>query len=83
MFKDRKPISVEEKLVASSGRCFYMPSNRSDLPKSDPFAERTILTRDDFFETLYMILAWSQVSAENTSWLVWNAPSVLAVSSLN
>lgn len=50
MFKDRKPISVEEKLVASSGRCFYMPSNRSDLPKSDPFAERTILTRDDFLK---------------------------------
>lgn len=50
MFKDRKPESVEEQLVASSGRCFYMPTNRSGLPKSDPFAERTILTRDDFIK---------------------------------
>ncbi len=50
MFKDRKPENVEEQLVASTGRCFCMSSNRSGLPKSDPFAERTILTRDDFLK---------------------------------
>jgi len=48
MFKDRSPESVAERLVASSGRCFYLPTATSGIPKSDPFAARTILTRDDF-----------------------------------
>ena len=48
MFKDRLPESVEERLVASSGRCFYLPTATSGIPRSDPFAARTILTRDDF-----------------------------------
>jgi len=48
MFKDRLPESVEERLAASSGRCFYLPAATSGIPRSDPFAVRTILTRDDF-----------------------------------
>jgi hypothetical protein len=48
MFKDRLPESVEERLAASSGRCFYLPTATSGIPRSDPFAVRTILTRDDF-----------------------------------
>jgi hypothetical protein len=48
MFKDRLPESVEERLVASSGRCFYLPTATGGIPRSDPFAARTILTRDDF-----------------------------------
>ncbi len=48
MFKDKRPEAVEERLVASTGKCFYLPSALSGIPKSDPFAERTILTRDDF-----------------------------------
>ncbi|MBU0927487.1 MAG: PilZ domain-containing protein [Spirochaetes bacterium] len=50
MFKDRKPQSPEERLAAATGRCFYLPTAISGLPKSDPFAERTILTRDDFLQ---------------------------------
>jgi hypothetical protein len=48
MFKDRDPASPEERLAAQTGRCFYLPSIISGIPKSDPFAERSILTRDDF-----------------------------------
>lgn len=48
MFKDREPETVEERLVATTGRCFYLPTAVSGIPRSDPFAERTILTRDDF-----------------------------------
>ena len=48
MFKDRKPESVEENLMASTGRCFYLPVALSGIPRSDPFAERSILIRDDF-----------------------------------
>lgn len=48
MFKDRGPESVEERLLSSTGRCFYLPTAVSGIPRSDPFAERTILTRDDF-----------------------------------
>ncbi|MBN2875205.1 MAG: PilZ domain-containing protein [Spirochaetales bacterium] len=48
MFKERSPEDLEEHLVASSGRCFYLPTAISGIPRSDPFADRTILTRDDF-----------------------------------
>jgi len=50
MFKDRAPESLEERLAAATGRCFYLPTAASGLPRSDPFADRTILTRDDFLE---------------------------------
>lgn len=50
MFKDRKPERLEEKLATSTGRCFYLPTAISGIPKSDPFADRTILTRDDFLQ---------------------------------
>lgn len=50
MFKDRKPHSLEERLVATSGKCFFMPLAALGVPASDPFADRTILTRDDFLE---------------------------------
>jgi len=50
MFKDRKPESLEERLATSTGRCFYLPTVNSGIPRSDPFAERTILTRDDFLQ---------------------------------
>jgi hypothetical protein len=48
MFKDREPTSSEERLSSQTGRCFYLPTSMGGIPKSDPFAERTILTRDDF-----------------------------------
>ena len=48
MFKDRDPSSIEERLAAQTGRCFYLPSALGGVPKSDPFAERSILTREDF-----------------------------------
>lgn len=48
MFKDRKPETAEEALTASTGRCFYLPSPLTGIPATDPFADRTILTRDDF-----------------------------------
>jgi len=50
MFKDKKPESLEGRLAAATGRCFYLPMPSSGIPKSDPFAERTILTRDDFLQ---------------------------------
>ncbi len=50
MFKDRKPESLEEKLATATGRCFYLPTAIAGIPRSDPFAERTILTRDDFLQ---------------------------------
>jgi len=50
MFKDRNPESLEEKLATTTGRCFYLPTSTSGIPRSDPFAERTILTREDFLQ---------------------------------
>jgi hypothetical protein len=50
MFKDRQPTSVEERLSTSTGRSFFLPSCMSGIPASDPFANRTILTKADFLE---------------------------------
>ena len=48
MFKDRRPESLEETLCSATGRSFFLPAPLSGIPTSDPFADRTILTRDDF-----------------------------------
>jgi hypothetical protein len=64
MFKDRDPGSPEERLSAQTGRCFYIPTIMSGIPKSDPFAERCILTRDDFV-SWYMETGLEQGQAES------------------
>lgn len=64
MFKDRDPTSPEERLAAQTGRCFYLPTIISGIPKSDPFAERSILTREDFI-AWYMETGLDPEQAEN------------------
>lgn len=48
MFKDRKPANIEESLATSTGRCFFVPNVMAGVPISDPFANRTILIKEDF-----------------------------------
>jgi hypothetical protein len=46
MFRERKPATIEEKLVARSGRALYIPNTAKDLPKEPIWPEERIITKD-------------------------------------
>jgi hypothetical protein len=48
IFKDVKPSTTEERVVAETGKAFYLASTRESFPKTDPFPERRIITADLF-----------------------------------
>jgi hypothetical protein len=48
IFKDVKPSTTEERVVAETGKAFYLASTRESFPETDPFPERRIITADLF-----------------------------------
>jgi hypothetical protein len=48
VFKDVKPSSTEERVVAETGKAFYLASTREPFPETDPFPESRIITLDLF-----------------------------------
>jgi hypothetical protein len=48
IFKDVKPSTTEERVVAETGKAFYLASTREPFPEADPFPERRIITADLF-----------------------------------
>jgi hypothetical protein len=52
MFKERKPESLEERLIVRTGKIYYMPSVAGGLPEADPYVNSRIVTRDIFAEFL-------------------------------
>lgn len=46
MFRERKPATVEEKLVARSGRALYIPNTAKDIPEEPLWPEERIITKD-------------------------------------
>jgi hypothetical protein len=52
MFKDRKPESVEERLIVRTGRIYYLPSAAGGLPVVDPYVAPRIVARDAFEDFL-------------------------------
>jgi len=47
-FKDKKPESIEERIVSETGKTLYIPSTVGHLPKSDPYPKKRIITEDLF-----------------------------------
>ena len=47
-FKDKKPESIEEKIVSETGKTLFLPSTVEHLPKSDPSPKKRIITEDLF-----------------------------------
>lgn len=45
MYRDRRPETVPERLCSSLGRCLYLPTVMAGVPRSDPFAEASLITR--------------------------------------
>jgi hypothetical protein len=44
IFKDVKPTTTEERVVAETGKAFYLASTREPFPEADPFPEGRIIT---------------------------------------
>ena len=48
LFKDAKPSTAEERIIAETGRALFLPSTREGFPQSDPFPRKRIITEDVF-----------------------------------
>ena len=47
-FKDKKPETIEERIVSETGKTLFIPSCAGFLPKSDPYPKKRIITEDLF-----------------------------------
>jgi hypothetical protein len=48
VFREIKPSATEERVVAETGKAFYLPSTLAGLPKEDPHPKKRIITEDMF-----------------------------------
>jgi len=48
IFKDVKPSTTEERIIAETGRALLLTSTREGFPQSDPFPRKRIITEDVF-----------------------------------
>jgi hypothetical protein len=48
IFKDSKPASTEERILAETGKTLYLPSTLANFPHSDPYPKKRIITEDMF-----------------------------------
>jgi len=47
-FKEKKPESMEERIVSETGKTLFIPSTVGFLPKTDPYPRKRIITEDMF-----------------------------------
>jgi c-di-GMP-binding flagellar brake protein YcgR len=47
-FKDKKPESIEERVVSEMGKCLFLPSTLGFFPKTDPYPKKRLVTEDLF-----------------------------------
>ena len=48
LFKGGKPIGMEEKVLAETGKALFLPSTQSDVPQIDPYPKKRIITEELF-----------------------------------
>jgi len=48
IFKDAKPSSTEERLIAETGKAIFLTSTSGQLPAEDPLPKKTLVTEDIF-----------------------------------
>jgi hypothetical protein len=48
LFKDVKPVSIEECVIAETGKTLYLPSLAAALPKEDPYPRKRLITEERF-----------------------------------
>jgi c-di-GMP-binding flagellar brake protein YcgR len=47
-FKDKKPETLEEKIVSETGKALFLPSTVGHLPAADPYPKKRIITEEIF-----------------------------------
>ena len=52
MFKDRRPETLEERMIVRTGKIYFLPSAAGGLPIVDPYISPRIITRDILAEFL-------------------------------
>lgn len=55
MFRENKPSTVEERVIAKTGKVVFIPSTLSDFPANDPYIKKKLITKqlmEDFLESL-------------------------------
>jgi hypothetical protein len=48
IFKDQKPSSTEERIIAETGKTLYLPSTAGILPQVDPYPKKRIIVEEMF-----------------------------------
>ena len=48
IFRDVKPTSTEERLIAETGKALFLPSTYGDIPTEDPWPKKRIITEGIF-----------------------------------
>ncbi|MDR0496396.1 MAG: PilZ domain-containing protein [Treponema sp.] len=48
IFKDVKPSTTEERLIAETGKSFFLPTTQGEIPSEDPYPKKRIITIDTF-----------------------------------
>ncbi|MDR2144681.1 MAG: PilZ domain-containing protein [Treponema sp.] len=52
IFKETKPTSTEERIVAETGKTLYLPSTLANFPQSDPYPKKRLITEEMFHRYL-------------------------------
>lgn len=48
IFKEVKPTTLEERIVAETGKTLFLPSSKGKLPQSDPYPKKRLITEEMF-----------------------------------
>jgi hypothetical protein len=48
IFKDTKPNSAEERIVAETGKTLFIPATQGNFPQADPYPKKRIITEEIF-----------------------------------
>jgi hypothetical protein len=48
IFKDVRLASIEERIIAETGKALYLPSTLGSFPKTDPYPQKRLITEDIF-----------------------------------
>jgi len=71
-FKDKKPETLEEKIVSETGKTLFIPSTVGFLPKTDPYPKKRIITEDIFHRYLETVGIGTKYLEENTERILKN-----------
>jgi c-di-GMP-binding flagellar brake protein YcgR len=48
IFKETKPASTEERIIAETGKTLYLPSTLANFPQNDPYPKKRLITEEMF-----------------------------------